>query len=138
MNKTLSPDDIKFHVESRSLHPAMSLKVTEAAAKAVQHLRVENPSYNNMPLRVYIDGKGCDGFYYGVAFDAKMQDDFVFNSQEIQLIVDPSTLQFVYGSVIDWISDDRGTGFLVSNPNHERFRGKFFKKKAWSQALERQ
>lgn len=127
-----------FHVESRNLHPAMTLSITEAAAKAAKNLRSENPNYSNLPLRVYIDGKGCDGFYYGVAFDVKLPDDFIFISQDIQLIVDPSTLQFIYGSVIDWISDDRGTGFLVSNPNHERFRGKFYKKKAWSQILERQ
>jgi iron-sulfur cluster assembly accessory protein len=138
MNKTLSPDNIKLHVESRNLHPAMTLSITEAAAMAAKQLQADNPDYNTLPLRVYIDGKGCDGFYYGVAFDAKLPDDFIFNSRDIQLIVDPSTLQFVYGSVVDWISDDRGTGFLVLNPNHERFRGKFYKKSAWSQVLERQ
>jgi iron-sulfur cluster insertion protein len=136
MTKTLSPDAIKFHVESRNLHPSMMLTTTEAAAKAVQLLRVENPDYKHLPLRVYIDGKGCDGFYYGVTFDPKLPTDFMFHSNNLELIVDPSTLQFVFGSVIDWISDDRGTGFLVLNPNHERFRGKFYKKKAWSQVLD--
>jgi len=114
----------------------MSISMTEAASQAAHTLKIEQREYRDLCLRVYIDGKGCDGFYYGVTFDAKTPGDFVFHAEAIELIVDPKSLYFLYGSTIDWVSDDRGTGFIVNNPNHERYRGKFYKKKAWTEALE--
>ncbi len=135
MTDTLSPKDIQEHIESRCLHPTMAVTITETAANAVRVLRTDKAEYRGLPLRVYIDGKGCDGFYYGVTFDTKAAEDFSFNSENIEIIVDPNSLSFLFGSVIDWVNDVRGTGFLVQNPNHERYRGKFYKKKAWTQAL---
>lgn len=136
MSHTLSPDQIRTHIQNRNLHPTMSISMTEAASQAAHALRTEKREYRDLYLRVYIDGKGCDGFYYGVTFDGKTPGDFVFRAEAIELIVDPKSLYFLYGSTIDWISDDRGTGFMVNNPNHERYRGKFYKKKAWTEALE--
>jgi iron-sulfur cluster insertion protein len=136
MTRPLSPNEIKTHIETRHLHPTMILTMTECAARAAHALRVERDDNHDLSLRVYIDGKGCDGFYYGVTFDVKTSEDFVFTSATVDLIVDPNCLYFLYGSVVDWISDHRGTGFLVTNPNHERYRGKFYKKKAWSKALD--
>jgi iron-sulfur cluster assembly accessory protein len=135
MNNPLSPKDIRTCIEARNLHPSMAVTITEEAVRAATTLRTDNEEFKDLSLRVYIDGKGCDGFYYGVTFDAKNDQDFVFPSNTIDMVVDPKSLYFLYGSVVDWVSDERGTGFLVNNPNHERYRGKFYKKKAWSQAL---
>ena len=90
-------------------------------------------------LRVYLEGKGCDGFTYGVAFDNKNQDDMVFPQEfdgyKIDLICDPDSYQFVKGSTITFANDMRGVGYVVENPRHKRFRGKFYKKKVWQDRL---
>jgi iron-sulfur cluster assembly accessory protein len=110
--------------------------LTEHAKKATQDLLSKNKDYEGKSLRLYLEGKGCDGFYYGVTFDDAQLEDHRFPQEltpqsEIDVIVDPDTLQFVSGSTIDWVNDERGQGFLVNNPSQRAFRGKFFKRKSW-------
>ena len=86
-------------------------------------------------LRLYLEGKGCDGFYYGVAFDYPTSSDHHFPQGGVDVIVDSDSLRFVAGSSIDWVDDQRGSGFLVTNPAHKKYRGKFYKKSFWRQQL---
>ena len=39
----------------------------EALRKAIT-LQLENPAWYGLSLRLYLEGKGCDGFFYGVTF----------------------------------------------------------------------
>ena len=54
----------------------------EALSKALE-LRDEFKNYNGKSLRLYLEGKGCDGFYYGVCFDHPMADDLHFPHVQI-------------------------------------------------------
>ena len=111
---------------------AMTLQLTDSALRAAKTLKSEVADYNDLDLRLYLAGKHCDGFEYGVSFDAKSADDEIFMIDDsVRILCDLKTLEFVAGSVIDWIDDERGKGFIVSNPNHRKFRGKFFKKSEW-------
>ena len=102
------------------------------AVVAALRFRDENTSFQGLDLRVYLSGKGCDGFEYGVSFDAREPEDRVFVvNKDLSLICDERTLEFVSGSTIIWVDDERGRGFLVENPGHKKFRGKFYKKSAW-------
>jgi iron-sulfur cluster insertion protein len=95
----------------------------------------QEPAHQGQALRIYIDGKGCDGFYYGVAFDQTGARDVAFQQGSLTLVVDPDSLQFLEGSTVAWVDDERGRGFLVENPRHRQFRGKFYKKSAWVERL---
>ncbi len=101
-----------------------------AVAKA-KELVNQTPSYQGLALRLYIEGKGCDGFFYGITFDEASSEDLHFPHDGVDVIVDPDAIEFLVGAKIDWIDDERGKGFLVDNPEHRRYRGKFFKKSAW-------
>lgn len=106
--------------------------MTPAAIEATAEFRRKTEEYRNKDLRIYLAGKGCDGFEYGVTFDARASDDLIVPiSSTISLLCDSRTIEFVRGSTIDWADDERGTGFIVNNPNHRKFRGKFYKKSAW-------
>ena len=117
-------------------------RLSESAVKEALALRHSTPEYSGKDLRLYLEGKGCDGFYYGVTFDERTPQDVIFPqevevaTESLMLVVDPETLQFVHGSMIDWVDDDRGRGFLVDNPNQKAFRGKFFKRNAWKEKLQ--
>lgn len=113
------------------LHP----RLTPDALLQARRLGTETPEYQGLALRLYLEGKGCDGFYYGVSFDARSPDDVVFPQEGLELVVDRQSLRFLFGALITWIDDERGQGFLVENPGHRRYRGKFFKRKAWQAAL---
>ena len=135
MTVILSPKEIEACIKDRKLHPGMSIKLTETAMCKAQSLEASEPGFKGLDLRVYIEGKGCDGFYYGVTFDSANATDFLFIQGGLNIIVDPESLKFLYGSTVAWVQDERGEGFLVENPQHERFRGKFYKKKSWIEAL---
>jgi iron-sulfur cluster assembly accessory protein len=112
-----------------------SIKFTPSAIEQAKDLEATVKKYSGKPLRLYLDGKGCDGFFYGVCFDEHRQGDEVIEQDAVTLVVDQETYQFVEGSTIDWVDDERGAGFLVENPNHKKFRGKFFKRKQWQERL---
>jgi iron-sulfur cluster assembly accessory protein len=109
----------------------LSITFTPEALKEAERLAATEPAYKGQSLRVYIEGKGCDGFYYGVAFGDALPDDTKVAQGSLTIVVDKDSLQFLEGSVVTWIDDERGRGFLVENPNHKKFRGKFYKKKVW-------
>lgn len=109
-----------------SLYPYKLNNGAIAQAKAF-----EQSDFNELPLRLYCEGKGCDGFRYGVAFTDVEPEDLHFYIDGLWCVVDLETLPFVFGSEISWVDDERGKGFLVENPRHKYYRGKFFKRKGW-------
>ncbi|NRQ41003.1 iron-sulfur cluster insertion protein ErpA [Rheinheimera sp. YQF-2] len=97
--------------------PAAPIEFTEAAAKKVALLvtEEENPE---LKLRVYITGGGCSGFQYGFTFDEKVNDgDFVVEKQGVSMVVDPMSLQYLMGGVVDYTEGLEGSRFIVQNPN---------------------
>jgi len=113
-----------------------SITLTETAQTAAATFQLDEPAFEGLDLRVYLAGKGCDGFEYGVTFDQRMTEDLAFKvSDRLSVICDPSSIEFLQGSTIDWVDDERGRGFLVQNPNHRKFRGKFYKKTEWKTKL---
>src|SRR5262245_60915404 len=115
-------------ISSRQVPATFHVRLNEEALTQALHMAATTPTYAGCPLRVYIEGKGCDGFYYGVAFDTLRPDDFSFQQGALTVIVDPESFRFLHSSTVLWIDDERGRGFLVDNPNHRQFRGKFFKR----------
>jgi iron-sulfur cluster assembly accessory protein len=109
--------------------------LTPGAIEAARTLRAGNPEWAGFDLRVYLSAKGCDGFEYGVSFDSRQDLDLVAAFDDVITIIDLDTAKYVRGSTIDWIDDERGRGFVVENPNHKKFRGKFFKRKDWEERL---
>ncbi|WP_392565194.1 iron-sulfur cluster insertion protein ErpA [Utexia brackfieldae] len=96
---------------------ALPLQFTDAAANKVKTLVMEeeNPA---LKLRVYITGGGCSGFQYGFTFDEKSnEDDMVIEKNGVQLVVDPMSLQYLVGGVIDYVEGLQGSRFIVDNPN---------------------
>ncbi len=110
--------------------------LTDAALLKARVLKENTEAYHDLPLRLYIEGKGCDGFYYGVSFDAKEAGDLEFEFEGLRCIIDERAHIFCKGSKVDWIDDERGQGFLVENPKEKNFRGKFYKKSTWRTRLE--
>lgn len=114
----------------------VEIGLTPAAWAMAKELVATTEAYKDLPMRLYIEGKGCDGFYYGVNFDKPEADDLLFEVDGLACIVDPRTYLFCKGSTIDWVDDERGKGFLVENPKEKNFRGKFYKKSTWRTKLE--
>ena len=68
-------------------------------------------------LRVLVDTGGCSGFQYGMSFDEPKDDDRQFDSEGVAIVVDPASLAYLDGSVIDFDDGLHGKGFEIKNPN---------------------
>jgi iron-sulfur cluster assembly protein len=68
-------------------------------------------------LRVAVRGGGCSGFQYNLAFDEQRDDDAIFETQGLKILVDSASLPYVSGSTIDYVDSLQGAGFQVNNPN---------------------
>jgi iron-sulfur cluster insertion protein len=69
-------------------------------------------------LRLAVEGGGCSGFQYtfGLA-DAPLADDMIAETDGVQLVVDPVSLDLVAGCVVDYVESLGGAAFKVENPN---------------------
>ena len=89
----------------------------KGAEKVHEFLASQETDVSMAGLRVGVRGGGCSGFQYQLAFDEQREDDIVFESHGLKLLVDGESLQFVSGSTIDYEESLQGAGFKVSNPN---------------------
>ncbi len=68
-------------------------------------------------LRIYVEGGGCAGFQYGLAFDDKRDADAVIKYDGIEVVVDPMSQMYMNGARVDFVEGLYGTGFKIENPN---------------------
>lgn len=94
-----------------------AVTLTEAAAQKIRELAVTNENADEQALRVAVRGGGCSGFQYSLALDKVKEDDHVFDHEGIAVIVDKVSMQFVFGSQVDYVDGLQGAGFTVNNPN---------------------
>jgi iron-sulfur cluster insertion protein len=70
-----------------------------------------------LKLRIYVSGGGCSGFQYGFTFDdTQNEDDFVVDQDEVSLLVDAHSMQYLTGSVISYDTSLMTSGFNIKNP----------------------
>ena len=91
--------------------------LTDIAAQKVRDFMQGQSAEGEVGLRVGVRGGGCSGFQYALALDEKRDDDHVFDSSGIRVLVDPASLRYVEGSTVDFTESFMGSGFEVSNPN---------------------
>ena len=89
----------------------------KGAAKVQEFLSSQQADTSQAGLRVGVRGGGCSGFQYQLAFDEQRDNDVVFESHGLKLLVDSESLQFVHGSTIDYEEGLQGAGCKVENPN---------------------
>ena len=78
------------------------ITITESAKSKILDLLAEegNP---DLKLRTFVQGGGCSGFSYGFTFDElQNDDDFDFNYEEVRVIVDAMSMQYLQDSTIDY------------------------------------
>ena len=68
-------------------------------------------------MRLSVDGGGCAGFTYKFELGEIKEDDTVAETGGVKLIVDPTSLDLVQGSAVDFVEDLGGSAFKVTNPN---------------------
>ena len=94
-----------------------SINLSDRAIRKVRDLVAEEEN-EQLKLRVFITGGGCSGFQYGFTFDELVaDDDTALETEGVTLLVDPMSLQYLVGSVVDYTEGLEGSRFVVNNPN---------------------
>jgi iron-sulfur cluster assembly accessory protein len=95
--------------------PDAAVTITDVAAEKIRDLA--NAGEGTQALRIAVRGGGCSGFQYALALDAAKSDDNVFEHNGVSVVVDKVSMQFVFGSQVDFVDGLQGAGFTVNNPN---------------------
>ena len=95
------------------------IEVSETASdKALALLEEENLDTNTAGLRLFVQQGGCAGLSYGMRFDTSPdEDDIVYEHHGLRVFVDPASIQYIGGSVVEYETGLQGAGFDVENPN---------------------
>lgn len=93
------------------------LNVTESAIDYIKKYISDNTDkVGEKPFRIYVEGGGCSGFQYGYTFDEKKEDDEVLTFDDVEILIDSMSLGFLDKCTLDYVSDFKGSGFVVQNP----------------------
>ena len=96
--------------------PNSAISLSDKAVAKIGEL-LAGQEGNDQALRVAVRGGGCSGFQYALAFDQAKADDNVFTVDGVSVVVDKVSMQFVFGSEVDYVEGLQGAGFQVNNPN---------------------
>jgi iron-sulfur cluster assembly accessory protein len=93
-----------------------TVALSEAAARQIKQIAAADPAVGG--LRVAVEGGGCSGFQYDIQLaEGPADDDLVIERDGAKLYIDPVSVPFLDGSVVDWVQELIGASFKVRNPN---------------------
>jgi len=94
----------------------MAIELTEVAAERVKNFLQSRGK--GLGLRIGIKTTGCSGMAYVLEFvDEIDDDDEVFESRGVKVIVDPKSLVYLDGTRVDFAREGLNEGFQFINPN---------------------
>ena len=92
------------------------VNISENAVRKIKDIMSDEPSTSR--LRVFVQGGGCSGFQYGFTIDdQKNDDDFEIAADDLTVLVDSMSSQYLQGAEIDYIESLSGSQFSIKNPN---------------------
>ena len=94
----------------------MAIQLSEKAAARVKHY-IESRG-KGLGLRLGVKTTGCSGLAYVIEFvDELRDDDEVFESKGVKVVVDKKSLMFLDGTEVDYAKVGLQEGFQFKNPN---------------------
>lgn len=92
------------------------INLTELAAQKIK--RTLERRGKGLGIRVGVKTTGCSGLAYLLEYvDAPAPEDVQFNAHDVNIFVDPKSLVYVDGLVMDWVRNGLNEGFDFKNPN---------------------
>ncbi len=94
----------------------MGVTLTENAARHVENFIAKRGK--GLGIRFGVKTSGCSGMAYKLEFvDDKHDEDLIFESHGIKILVDPKSLPYVEGTELDFVREGLNEGFKFNNPN---------------------
>jgi iron-sulfur cluster assembly accessory protein len=94
-----------------------NIQVTDNVFKRILELR-QKSNNPHLHLRVSVNGGGCSGFVYDYAMvEETKPDDLVISQEDIKVLIDPASQEFIAESIVDFIEELGSAYFSIRNPN---------------------
>lgn len=93
----------------------LPVKLSDSAARRIARILSNEPEGTS--LRISVEGGGCSGFQYKYDLvTGREDDDLVLARDGATVLIDPVSLEYMSGSVIDFVDDIMGQSFQINNP----------------------
>jgi iron-sulfur cluster assembly protein len=94
----------------------MGVTLSDSAAKHVANFLSKRGK--GVGLRLGVRTSGCSGMAYKLEFvDAVNEDDLVFETAGVKVIIDAKSLPYLEGMELDFAREGLNEGFKFNNPN---------------------
>ena len=99
------------------------LALTEKAANKVKQM-IKKESKENYGLRLGIVAGGCSGYMYSIVLEKEAKaDDLILEDKGVKIFINPESVPFMKGSIVDYREALQNSGFKINNPNVKRTCG---------------
>ncbi len=103
---------------------AIDLTITpDAMVKICEVLTQQDLGDDERNLRIFVQGGGCGGPGYGMAFDAVQEGDVEMDQGDLHIVIDEHSARLVNGATVDFVETQKITGFKITNPNLKELAG---------------
>jgi iron-sulfur cluster assembly protein len=100
--------------------PALAvMRPVSVSARAAKHFAVQLAKHPGATaVRLAVEANGCSGFGYRVdPADAVRDDDQVFESEGVRIVVDAASLPYLQGTTLDVVEEGLARRLRFDNPN---------------------
>lgn len=93
------------------------LSITDKAIQQIKTIAETENLDGKKGLRLAVTGGGCSGLSYKIEFSEQKDRDNVFDYGGVKVLVDPKSIIYLKGIVLDFKDGLNGKGFVFDNPN---------------------
>ena len=101
------------------------MRPVSISARAAKHFAAQLVKHPGaVAVRLAVEAAGCSGFGYRVdPADAVRDDDHVFESKGVRIVVDAASLPYLQGTTLDVVDEGLARRVRFDNPNARRSCG---------------
>lgn len=98
------------------------ITISPTAAEQIRASAKQTES-EGMPLRIAAKIAVDESLEYGMGFDEEKEGDAKFNSEGIDFVVAPSSVDLLHGAYLDFVEIEPGNfNFIFQNPNDPSYK----------------
>jgi iron-sulfur cluster assembly protein len=93
------------------------ITITDKAIEQIQTISKAENADGKKGLRLAVTGGGCSGLSYKIEFSDTKERDNVLEFGGVKVLIDPKSVIYLKGIVLDFKDGLNGKGFSFDNPN---------------------
>jgi iron-sulfur cluster assembly protein len=93
------------------------ISITDKALIQIKQIAATDNPDGSKGLRLAVTGGGCSGLSYKIEFSPQKEKDNVLVFDSVKVFIDPKSVIYLKGIVLDFKDGLNGKGFVFDNPN---------------------